>query len=268
MTITNFTIRACLFCGATGSAILSDEHIVPQWLLKHLNLPEDDQMFQGVANSDTGELAATPRVHSSFRFIEGRVCAACNSGWMSRLEVAAMPALRELIDRGREISSLSSSESAVISKWAAKTAYLCTYAGPLRHPVQPDHMRTTCGDSGMLAGGVGVFAMQADYKQPSGYIQTGQWPQLIRPNVAGDGQTPRDAYKIGLQFRHLYLLVAFWPDPSSLFIPVRNLHIPLLPGRSDSDVNFTAELTVGSGPIDRLIVFANSLGVQHRDPAA
>jgi hypothetical protein len=265
--IINLMTRACLFCGANGSAILSDEHIVPQWLLRHFNLPEDDQMFQGVANSDTGEFAAAPRVHSSFRFVEGRVCAACNSGWMSRLEDAARPVLTALIDRGREISSLSSSESAVISKWAVKTAYLVTYAGPMRSPVQLDHVRLLCGDSSVPHSGVGVFAMQADYTQPSGYIQTGQWPQLAPPDVAIDRETPRDAYKIGLQFRHLYLLVAFWPNPSALLYPKKDLHIPLLPGPSRPDVNHTLDLIMGSGPIDRLAAFTNSLGVVRLDTA-
>jgi hypothetical protein len=46
--------RACLFCGAVGN--FTDEHVIPEWLLKYLNLPEDDQLFQGVASTETGNL--------------------------------------------------------------------------------------------------------------------------------------------------------------------------------------------------------------------
>lgn len=260
--------RECLFCGAIGPAILTDEHIVPQWLLRHLGLTTDVQMFQGVASSETGELAAPPRVHGSFRFVEGRVCGTCNSGWMERLESAARPALIELIDRKREISSLSSAESAIIGKWAAKTAYLHTYVSQLRRPVQLDHLRSLNGDGGAPHSDVGVFAAQDEHIKPSGYIQSNYWPELVPPGTAANGEPPRDSYKIGLQLGHLYLLVAFWPHPLALLQPKRGLHIPILPGNSRPEVTHTLELEIGSGPVDFVAAFTNSLGVVRGDLAA
>ncbi len=255
--------RACLFCGVSGCRALSDEHVIPQWLLRHLDLPDDDLLFQGVAESKTGQLSMAPRVHSTFRFVEGRVCQTCNSGWMSRLESAAQPVLIELMDSARQLRTLSESESAVIAKWAAKTAYLHTYAGPMKKPVRGEHLKQLTGDSGVPVSGVGVFANQMEHVKPSGYVQTGTWPQLLRAEVAVDGQTPVDAYKIGLQFRRLYLLVAFWPNPTSLLTRGRDVHYRLC-GPEQSDAEYDVQVTFGAGPVDRLMAFANSLAVLNR----
>lgn len=45
--------KECLFCGGSEAAALTNEDIIPRWLLKHLGLPPDDQLFQGVASSKT-----------------------------------------------------------------------------------------------------------------------------------------------------------------------------------------------------------------------
>lgn len=70
--------RACLFCGVSGTGNLTDEHVVPRWLIAHLDLPPDDLMVHAVADSKTGELTQRLRVHSTHNFVEGRVCEDCN----------------------------------------------------------------------------------------------------------------------------------------------------------------------------------------------
>ena len=71
---------ACLFCGTSGPGALTKEHVVPRWLIEYLQLPPDDLMFQGVADSLTGEIKKQ-RIHSSHNFVEGRICGDCNNGW-------------------------------------------------------------------------------------------------------------------------------------------------------------------------------------------
>src|SRR2546426_12694728 len=106
----------CLFCGTGGASILSKEDVVPVWLLKYLELPPDDQLFQGVAESATGELIRR-RIHSSFTFFEGRVCkTACNNGWMSRLESGTKPILIPLMENKRPVADLSPTEKAIVGK--------------------------------------------------------------------------------------------------------------------------------------------------------
>jgi hypothetical protein len=74
-----FVNRECLFCGAQENGVLSKEHMIPKWLLEFLELPDDDRFFQGVAETTSGKLVEK-REHSSFSFLEGRVCEECNTG--------------------------------------------------------------------------------------------------------------------------------------------------------------------------------------------
>ena len=205
--------NSCLFCGAKGARSLSNEHVIPQWLLRHLDLPADDMLFQGVASSTTEKLVQPPRIHSSFNFVQGHVCEECNTGWMSRLEGIAKPVLIPLIDNETRIESLSSADADIVGKWVVKTAYMHRWTSPLEHPVRLDNLKALCGDAGRPSPGVAVFGMQADFKQPSAYFLSGHWPQFYMPEMKVSDETPGDAYKIGLQFRYLYLLTAFWPSP-------------------------------------------------------
>ena len=261
------TRRTCLFCGAPGTADLSDEHIVPRWLLDHLNLPDDDQLLQAVADSTTGQLSAAPRVHSTFRFVEGRVCVNCNTGWMSRLESAAKPLLVPLIDNQRTVTEVTKAESAILKKWAIKTSYLHSYASPLKKPVPLDHLQHLLGDSGQPATGVSVFVTQAPHVKPSGYFQTGMWPQLAGRITDQDGLTPSGAYKIGLQFRSLYLLVAYWPTIKSSMVRVSGLHHRLGEDSDTRDLEYELNVQIGQGPVARLAAFASTLAVLHTTDA-
>jgi hypothetical protein len=248
----------CLFCGKSDVK-LSNEHVVPEWLLEYLELPEDDKLFQGVAYSNTGDLVHDPRVHSTFNFVQGRVCKVdCNGGWMSRLESQASPLLKPLIDDTMSITGLNSVGRAIIGKWAVKTAYLHTWAGPMKKPVTVEHLKPLYGDHGAPLSTVSVFAMQNSYKKPTGYIQSGFWPQRGQPYEKVSGESPDEAYKIGMQFKHLYLLVAFWPNPNSMFM-LMPFHTPILPLTVPDWPAFPGGIKVGNGPIDRLAGFTNWL---------
>jgi hypothetical protein len=117
-------MKACLFCGAVEPR-RAFQRVVPQWLLEHLELPGDDQTFHAVADSRTGEVVAQ-RTHSSFTFVDGRVCEKCNNGWMSRLEADAKPILVSLMDGLRVRSELATGERGILGKWTAKTLLTCT----------------------------------------------------------------------------------------------------------------------------------------------
>ncbi|MGE4055464.1 MAG: hypothetical protein AB7F99_11760 [Vicinamibacterales bacterium] len=257
--------KACLFCGVEGPGILSDEHVIPQWLLDHVELPADDLMFHGVASSATGELTRQPRIHSSFNFVEGRVCEQCNTGWMSKLESMAKPILIPLLDETRTVGNLSVEERGVVWKWAAKTAYLHTWAGPLKNAVQRSHLHALHGPTGVPVPGVHVFGMQAGFNKKTAYYQTGTWPHFAPPaepvlrvvkNAAG-------SYKIGLQFKHLYLLTAFWPEPFAELVLTAGAHIPIWPMKSDPWSVWSYEGPETDHAIGKLIDFADSLALKH-----
>ncbi len=252
----------CLFCGGQEGRPLTNEHVNPQWLIKHLDLPADDQMLQGVVSKKSGELAERPRIHSSHSFVQGRVCAACNNGWLSKLEANTGHLLVSLIDDVRTVESLSDEEKVLVARWAVKTAYLHSWTGPLKAPVQIEHLTNIYGDNGMPAVGVGIFAMQDEFVQPSAYIQTGHWPQLCTREMPNGVETPAAAYKIGLQYRNLYLVVAFWPEPTSVLTRAAGMHVRLFP-LDAPDFEWAFLVPEEEGAIGRLKIFTEWLGVRH-----
>jgi hypothetical protein len=76
-------------------------------------------------------------------------------------------------------------------------------------------------------------------------------------------EPPAEAYKIGLQFRHLYLLTAFWPDPKSVLTLLKGVHVPILLTGQDPVPDYSKDFPVGDGPIDELAEFCKWLAVAH-----
>lgn len=109
----------CVFCGIDGP--LSGEHVFPQWCQQYLRDPEG---VPGTHRSTTIRFGQDP----SHRAYAGHpathrvrsVCRQCNSGWMSRLEMAARPLITRMLD-GRA-TSLGRTEQEVVSTWLVKTA--------------------------------------------------------------------------------------------------------------------------------------------------
>jgi hypothetical protein len=186
---------------------------------------------------------------------------------MSRLESVAKPLLEPLIDDRRPVTDVTPREAAILKKWAIKTAYLHSYASPLKKPVPLAHLQPLAGDSGRSVSGVGVFATQWPHVKPSSYIQTGMWPQWAGRITDENGLTPDGAYKIGLQFRSLYLLVAYWPTTPSSMVRVTGLHCRLDENASTPDLEYELDLQVADAPISRLAAFASTLAVLHSTDA-
>jgi hypothetical protein len=181
---------------------------------------------------------------------------------MSRLEAAAKPILVPLFDGERTIGSLVDGEAEIVGKWTSKTAYMHSWAALLRKPVQQDHLQALSGDDGKTIEGVSVVGMQADFKQPSSYVQTGHWLHLCKPEKKIADQTPEAAYKIGLQFGHLYLLTAFWPDLESRLTLLKGVHTPIIPV-GHQWLEYPGDIHCGDGPVDRLAAFCRALAVSH-----
>jgi hypothetical protein len=253
--------RLCIFCGSDASVDPSVEHVNPLWLLEHLGTTAQDQMFQGVVNAATNELTSS-RVHATRRFVEGRVCAACNGGWMSSLESAAQPILVPLIENRRAVWQLTPDEAFTISKWAAKTSYVLSYVTPGNGPVEPEHLAMLRRDEGHIPAGVGVFAWQFGFDRPSSYFQSSRWPQIIRRGGSPSAlETPPLAYKIALQYRNLMLLVTFWPHEPFQYALAAGLHVPVWPREPFVRPAYVADVGAPNGTIELMRAFTESLGV-------
>jgi hypothetical protein len=166
--------------------------------------------------------------------------------------------LKILMNGAADPRKLSGTEAALLARWAAKTAYLHNWATVGEARVPREHLRALEGDGGKPVTGVSVYATQAKFEQPSSYLVAPVWPQAKRTD-----EIPADAYKIVIQFRHLYLLVAFWPNRKSIFLVLKRLHIRLWPAE-ERDGDYDAEvIVIPPGPVSRSLAFGNALAILH-----
>jgi hypothetical protein len=118
--------RLCYFCGQPGP--MSKEHAWPQWMKAGAEVRSSrtttDIGFGRTSDDAFGEMANVRRDRQgSVLTIKVReVCAKCNSGWMSELEVAARPVLHRLW-LGL-LTKLTTSEIATIAAWSLKTSWM------------------------------------------------------------------------------------------------------------------------------------------------
>lgn len=117
----------CWFCDrAEGTR--AKEHIFPQWLLRHHGAM-DERVHPIRISIPLGGAVASERGERPLRaHINGEVCAHCNNGWMSALEVSAKPILTETPRCG----SISDDAATILAWWFAKTAVNLNVSQPFR----------------------------------------------------------------------------------------------------------------------------------------
>jgi len=105
----------CVFCGAVGS--LSDEHVVPKWVRKVLQIRGPVRQFSGAAYVGAAETLA---------IVFHEVCVNCNTGWMESLETDARPVLGPLLLGAAPgmWRVLGPDKQAILATWAVKTSLL------------------------------------------------------------------------------------------------------------------------------------------------
>jgi len=252
--------RKCIFCGEPLRGRRAKEHVIPQWLLDHLAMRDHDLHLAVARTHD--DAVVKDRSSVAANFVSGRVCYDCNNGWMQRLESKARPILTELIEGTRSLFSISADERFLVARWAAKTAYALSHAAPLKKTPDPAHMRFLVDNSEGLASGVGVFAQQVTTRNTFANIQRNRWP------VQTDNPLPDSAsagrYKIAMEFRHLMLLVAFWPLPRAHFLLLAGIHVPLWPVREWYPAYFDkVQSSAAEDSRSLLDKFCSHLGIVH-----
>ena len=132
--------EGCVFCGVPLAAShlqqkdsRTKEHVYAKWFREAV-VNKEIKLFTADANSTI--------LHNKKRlakFWNDSVCADCNNGWMSRLEVD-VDRVFERLTTGTDISALSSSERDVLARWAGKTAIVLGYVTP-SPVVVPENIR-------------------------------------------------------------------------------------------------------------------------------
>lgn len=222
--------KTCVFCEVPlDSESRSNEHVVPGWLSRHLDI-EGQTVSPCHRSASTGNIVSK-RVHTIDELVEGRVCSACNNGWMSDLEIQSQSLLIELMNSHRSLNDLTSDQHIQLARWACKSAWLLNSSSNFIHNIPAEHFRHIYVNEDTLPSRVIVIAQQHSATRSFYWLQSSTWPAEI-----GDDLTQADveklstsAYKIGLQLGDLMLLVAFWPHDGWRYSMQMNLHIPLWP---------------------------------------
>ena len=120
----------CWFCDRTEGKH-TREHLFPKWLRELYN----DGKFRPVRYVPTAAVAGMDPWEDSRKadfdvnnLVAGNVCADCNNGWMSELEVAAKPLLAA-VDRTAQLSEM---EATTLAHWFAKTSAVVNVSQPYR----------------------------------------------------------------------------------------------------------------------------------------
>ena len=184
---------------------------------------------------------------------------------MSRLEVVAKPILIPLMENTRQLTDLSDTERTIVARWTTKTVFMHSYASLLERPVQPAHLKALNGDDDLPPEGPVVVGYQGAYTRGSSHLLGGPWfhaapPPAEPPSV---GEVPRDAYKLGLQFKHLYLVTAFWPKFNTQYALAHNIHVPIWPIRKQPWDVWPANLILSTDSVAALAELMQSLLLFH-----
>jgi hypothetical protein len=168
--------RVCLFCGRTLR--LSNEHIIPQWLMDHLGI-RDTTISPTVTETASARIVNLRR-HPVRAFVAGTVCGTCNNGWMSRLEADVKPILIPLIDDPRRMEALGLHERTTIARWTVKTAAVLNRASAfgssgneMSRPVPNGYLTDVM--NGRLPSGVAVLGCGYPSSKLLDWLQFGTW---------------------------------------------------------------------------------------------
>lgn len=123
--MTRKSTHRCKFCGRIGR--LTKEHIWPKWL--HSSLPKmESNVHFTKFESEEPKIGKMHNRGDPHRQTLKIVCADCNNGWMSRLQISARPYLEPLV-RGN-ITSLGIDGQITLASWAAMFAMVSEWDHP------------------------------------------------------------------------------------------------------------------------------------------
>lgn len=193
---------ACVFCGGQPT---TNEHVFPRWIERFL--PRDRRQRLELARyGEGGYDVALDKIGLDIRV--NKVCAACNHGWMSRLEETSIDVLTPLIAGLDDVVLLSLPEQRQIALWATKTAMMVdqTQADPLLTFPQRSRLRTHRA----IPGGTRVWIGACDELNP---IVTSHTVRIELEHLDDPGAPRPIGFFTPMKIGHLCLYV-FFPQAS------------------------------------------------------
>jgi hypothetical protein len=197
----------CWYC-PTNAGQHSKEHVFARWLLKELRAK--DLILEPQHHSPMGDVISKRGPLTANNLLAGEVCAACNSGWMSALELAVRPVLFPEGGRGQ----LSIDGQATLARWFVKTAIALNISQNYRLMVPRDarHALRTA-----IPKAFKVFLARYAGSEVLNWIQGTNLAMFTPCLVSEDGSgvempsAMREAYSVGIAVGNVLGIVTYAP---------------------------------------------------------
>ncbi|AUN26511.1 hypothetical protein RSJ21_15235 [Clostridium botulinum] len=201
--------RKCVFCGGTK---LSKEHIFAQWLLKELDIYDNNV---SMTHASFIGIPVSNRNHPFSKLVNGLVCEKCNNGWMSQLEEDCQKHIINFMNMNEIESELNFLKEYydTVAKWAFKNAILLNNATNYRQLVPKEHYVA------LYSGSIpeGVYIDLAFCKSESKI----EWRQTLGGLVVKNEEIPLNPnvtrYQITFQIKMLLIKVTFYKSSVNVF---------------------------------------------------
>lgn len=256
--------RRCIFCGAGK---LTREHIWPAWAGIHFERTEDDQhtLEFGTYRHNA------PPTEPTYRHRQGRVvsvklkvvCAACNSGWMSRLEESAKPVLQRLI-LGVE-QTLTEDDQRLLVRWVTLKMMVAEQLHP-EHAVFGQADRTAFMETREPPSSLQVWiARCGKLAWASAYRRRAA--TFTRPNAPPPPRNTKNVQSMALGFGDLFVLAVHGLLNQGVEVELEVAFFPVSPFlgavRWPPGFRISAEMALAAADI--LDDLSQRPGVEHRE---
>jgi hypothetical protein len=169
----------CIFCGVvlTHSSLnqrdsRTKEHVYARWFREYV---VNDKLKMFTSNGKTQTFHQQPELEKLWN---RSVCANCNNGWMSRLEVE-VDIIFDKLTSGTDFNQLRLEEVETLARWTGKTAIVLGYLTPFPAIVS-EFIRRTFLPASPAPPHMRLFYsfIQADKTLEGGYLQLGYGEEI------------------------------------------------------------------------------------------
>ncbi|MGB3539120.1 MAG: hypothetical protein WBA42_13245 [Mesorhizobium sp.] len=191
--------RSCIFCGASGH--LTNEHVIPVWLQQYVGGGGKGK-FRGVHMNAVG-MSLSERTASSNSHTLGTVCAACNNGWMSRLE-SAFRSLLPRLQASMSPSQFSKVERRTIALWIVKTGIVAHFSSNYR-PILPPWIPQSLSRGATVPAGIKVFGGYVNSEKTIRWVQSNIGVALVQQSDVSAFETGKSTFVFVLSILNIFI---------------------------------------------------------------
>jgi hypothetical protein len=187
----------------------SKQHTIPRWIVRRLECEEDGYLSQTLTYPNAPHEALAERAHSINALVLGNVCADCNNGWMSLLEVDTTPLL-EALWKPVSPTLLTPDECLTVARWTFKTAATVAYSSEYKKIIPIQHVHDFFNTQRLPTNSTVDLAYGARGDRLIQCLQGGNKQFALRDLQPAKADLAK-SYLITLHFHHVMLRLAWTP---------------------------------------------------------